>query len=136
MAQCSNCDWPYKPNSGACPNCGHEGCFITTAVCEFKGLADDCHELTSLRSFRDRHMKTCSAKASMLNTYYEVAPHYVGVIDQRADRAEIYQTLNERFIQPAVVAADSGDDLKAENLYTGMMSWIEQRLSDPQKLAN
>ncbi len=72
----------------------------------------------------------------MLNTYYEVAPHYVGVIDQRADRAEIYQTLNERFIQPAVCAADAADDVKAENLYIGMMSWIEQRLSDPQQLAN
>ena len=77
-------------------------------------------------------MKTCSAKAAMLHSYYEVAPHYVGVIDQRADRAEIYQTLNERFIQPAVVAADSGDDLKAESFYLGMMSWIERRLSEPR----
>lgn len=81
-------------------------------------------------------MKTCSAKAAMLNSYYEVAPRYVGTIDQRTDRAEIYQTLNERFIQPAVLAADAADDLKAENLYIGMMSWIEQRLSDPQQLAN
>jgi hypothetical protein len=77
-------------------------------------------------------MKTCSAKAAMLNSYYEVAPRYVGFIDQRTDRAEIYQTLNERFIQPAVVAADSGDDLKAESFYLGMMSWMEQRLSEPR----
>ena len=28
-------------------------CFITTAVCEFQGKADDCYELTTFRKFRD-----------------------------------------------------------------------------------
>ena len=29
------------------------GCYITTAVCEFYGKPDDCHELTQFRKFRD-----------------------------------------------------------------------------------
>ena len=36
------------------PGGKHKGCFLTTAVCEYLGKADDCEELTTLRDYRDQ----------------------------------------------------------------------------------
>src|SRR3954469_9734346 len=33
------------------------GCFLTSAVVHWAGKADDCHELTTLRQFRDGYMR-------------------------------------------------------------------------------
>ena len=47
---CRNYDYDdcpiYKGNDSG-------GCFLTSACTEARGLPDDCHELTVLRSFRD-----------------------------------------------------------------------------------
>lgn len=44
-------------------------CYITTIVCEHKGLADDCEMLTILRKFRDE----CVPK-NIIDEYYKLAP--------------------------------------------------------------
>lgn len=45
------------------------GCFLTTVCCEWKGLPDDCAELTILRKFRDEVVPE-----SIVKKYYEIAP--------------------------------------------------------------
>lgn len=48
---------------------GGISCFLTTACCQYKGLPDDCEELTILRKFRD----DCVPK-KMVEEYYRLAP--------------------------------------------------------------
>ena len=50
------------------------GCFLTTAACHYRGLPDDCHELQTLRSFRDRYLAHIPGGAELIERYYEVAP--------------------------------------------------------------
>ena len=125
---CSNCGWPYAVSGGKCGNCGADNCFVTTAVCGDSGLPDDCRELTVLRAFRDRHMTTSPARAAMLTEYYQKAPDLVAKINFSAYRSEIYAVLREQFINPAVQAAESGDDLLAERLYVDGMNWVIGRI--------
>lgn len=125
---CNNCGWPYAVSGGKCGNCGADNCFITTAVCEDSGLPDDCRELTVLRAFRDRHMTNSPAREAMLAEYYKNAPELVTKINLCANRSEIYTILREKFINPAVQAAESGDDILAESLYVDGMNWVSGRV--------
>jgi hypothetical protein len=48
------------------------GCFLTTVVCEWKGLPDNCDELTTLRHFRDTFVPP-----TLVEEYYKIAPKIV-----------------------------------------------------------
>lgn len=131
MAQtkCSNCGYPWAVSGGKCPNCGADNCFITTAVCVDLGLPDDCHELTTLRAFRDRHMTSNAQRLGMLARYYDESPSIVAKIQAHPQRSTIYAELREKFIAPAVRAAESGNDLLAEMTYVEGMRWVVARLA-------
>ncbi len=105
------------------------GCFITTAVCSELQLPDDCRELTTLRRFRDAHMLATPSGRALVERYYKIAPGMVAAIDAHEARAEIYRELRTRYIEPAVTAAEAGDNLGAERFYTTMMGWLEERLA-------
>lgn len=96
------------------------GCFITTAVCENEGKADDCAELTKLRNFRDTFMLSDSKRREDVAEYYEKAPAIVSAISRRADSAQCFAMLNEYFIQPAIVAIDAGDYELAYSRYVSL----------------
>jgi len=51
---------------------GGLACYLTTACCEHKGLADDCEELQTLRMFRDSYVPK-----DIVDEYYKVAPGIV-----------------------------------------------------------
>jgi hypothetical protein len=54
---------------------GGVSCYLTTACCEYKGLPDDCEELTILRKFRDEYVSK-----ELTAEYYRVAPSIVAKI--------------------------------------------------------
>ena len=58
------------------------GCFLTTACCEYKGLPDDCHELTIMRKFRDEYLKSKQYGKEMIDAYYEPLKLWSGLINQ------------------------------------------------------
>jgi hypothetical protein len=64
----------------------------------------------------------------MLAQYYQNAPEVVAKINASANRSDIYASLREQFINPAVQAAESGDDLLAERLYIDGMNWVIGRI--------
>jgi hypothetical protein len=70
---------------------GFAGCFITTAYCEYAGLPDDCHELQTLRKFRDEFMMSNTVCASLVAFYYEHAPGIVARISQHPNRSAILE---------------------------------------------
>jgi hypothetical protein len=100
-----------------------EGCFITTAVARAEGKADDCHELTTLRWFRDSYMLATPARATKVETYYRIAPGIVRRLDARPDAPELYAYLRETFIAPALAAIASGDFPLADATYSSMVAW-------------
>lgn len=53
-------------------------CFLTTAACEHMGLSDDCHELQTLRWFRDNVMAQTEQGRAEIAEYYRIAPGIVG----------------------------------------------------------
>jgi len=129
QTECSNCGYPWAVSGGKCPNCGADNCFITTAMCAELGLPDDCRELTALRAFRDRHMTTTSDRLGMLARYYQDSPAVVGKLQAHPHRSTIYAELREKFIGPAVQAAESENDLLAEQIYVEGMRWVVNRLA-------
>lgn len=66
------------------------GCFLTTACVEYKGLSDDCEELTLLRKFRDEHMKLTETGRVQVEEYYRVAPLIVKAINESVHKEQTY----------------------------------------------
>ena len=73
-------------------------CFLTTACVKYKGLPDDCKELTLLRKFRDEYMKKTEEGCALVEQYYEIAPGIVDKIDARNDKAEIYENIYKNIL--------------------------------------
>lgn len=94
------------------------GCFITTAICEQDGKADDCDELQTLRSFRDVYMLGNSDGIKLVREYYAKAPAIVLAIKARPDAAWCFEHLKTRYLFPAIAAVKAGDNEQALKLYT------------------
>lgn len=102
-------------------------CFITTAVCEATGLADDCDALTVLRAFRDSYMQATPERRALVSTYYAVAPGFVTRIRARGDAAMVFDTMRDHFITPAVHAIARGDDADAFALYCALVEYASHK---------
>lgn len=74
------------------------GCYITTACCRYKGLPDDCHELQTLREFRDGYLKNKEYGAELIQCYYTDAPKIVEKLNQHVERDLIYKKLYEEIV--------------------------------------
>lgn len=79
-------------------NNDHGGCFLTTACVEYKGLADDCYELNTLRNFRDSYMLSFKEGRKDVQTYYEIAPNIVKEINKLDNKDEVYNYIYENLI--------------------------------------
>ena len=63
---------------------------MTTACCEYKGLPDDCHELQTLRKFRDEYLASKEYGKEIIELYYEDAPYIVERINSSTDKEQVY----------------------------------------------
>ncbi len=61
---------------------GRGGCFLTTAIVERRGEADDGPTLTALRAFRDGWMANHPQGAKLIAQYYAQAPRIVAAIPE------------------------------------------------------
>ena len=78
----------YYSNNGG-------GCFLTSACVEYLGKADDCEELTALRTFRDGYIKSVDGGEELIGEYYAVAPKIVESINASAHKDKYYAYINE-----------------------------------------
>lgn len=78
-------------NSGYTGGSSSGGCFLTSACVEYMGKADDCEELTVLRSFRDKYVKKTADGDKLVKQYYEIAPEIVEKIDGSQKREFFYK---------------------------------------------
>jgi hypothetical protein len=88
-----------KKSSGSSNN---DSCFLTTACVMAKGLADDCDELQTLRSFRDTYLISLPNGQEEIDRYYQIAPTIVSVINSKENSKGIWNDVYAELIAPCV----------------------------------
>ena len=101
-------------------------CFITTAVCQSRGLPDDCAELTAFRAFRDRYLRTCPDGAALIDEYYNIAPGIVACIDICGDRDARYDAIRADYLDPCYRDLQAGKLEDCKNRYVRMVRALEK----------
>lgn len=104
------------------------GCYITTAVTEYFDEPDNGPTLTKLRNFRDTYMQETPERQYQVRMYYELAPGLVEKLNQRPDKDDIYNALNELYIKPAIMAIDKNDLELAHRFYSDMVDRLSVTL--------
>ena len=125
MAQGSYDD--YRADTPQGGTCEKRGCFLTTATARVLGLADDCWELATLRSFRDGWLERRPGGAALIGRYYRLAPMLVRRIDGRADARAVWLRTWAFGVLPAALAARLGLNRLALWLYRWMVRRLAQR---------
>ena len=103
---------------------GGGGCYITTAICEEFGKADDCYELTAFRKFRDNWLKQQPDGEMLITRYYKTAPQIVDLINKQPNRTAIYQFINENYLSKCLLYIEKGENDKCKNAYIEMMEYL------------
>lgn len=102
-------------------------CYITTAVCETFGKADDCYELTLLRDYRDHYLMSLPDGESLIQTYYDVAPSIVKHINQRENCREIYRSIWDRYLAPCIAMIEEGRLQECKECYQEMVTGLKEQ---------
>lgn len=102
---------------------GSGGCFLTTACMKVQAEAfdDKCHELETLRWFRDRYVSK-----EDIDHYYRIAPGIVRKIDAVPNAAEVYHTIYKDVISVCVQAIENQQFDLAYNTYKNAVLKLEQ----------
>ena len=98
---------------------GDTGCFITTAIVEKKGEADDGETLTKLRKFRDEYMVD---RQEEVQEYYDIAPKIIEAINDDKEWKWI-----EDQIQKAIAYIDEEKQDDAYATYKNMVSTLKEK---------
>lgn len=115
-------DCPIYRDSGS-----SGGCYLTTACVECRNLADNCRELTVLRSFRDNYMANQENGKDDIKEYYDKAPKIVEIINKRDNSNEIYDDLYRNVIKPCVELIENGRNKEAYQKYKEMVASLEKK---------
>ena len=102
-------------------------CFITTAVCDSFGKADDCYELTAFRKFRDKWLVKQSDGKSLVDEYYNIAPKIVEKINSLSDSAEIYKNIWRDYLSACLKFIESGDNQQCKKVYVRMVTTLKEK---------
>ena len=101
---------------------GDGGCFLTTAVTERRGEADDGPTLTLLREFRDGYMTRTPERRALVEEYYAIAPKLVAAIP--ADHTE-WERIT-RAVDAATDAIAGGAEDEAFAIYVQLVRRLKE----------
>ncbi|MCO6497014.1 MAG: hypothetical protein J5I50_05065 [Chitinophagaceae bacterium] len=104
-----------------------DGCFLTTACVQERGLADDCDELTTLRYLRENYMRNTAQGKVLLEEYNELGPQVVTAIAQYENHSEIYDYMYNHMILPAVAMIKKGEYQQAVDWYEGFSIELKKK---------
>lgn len=105
----------------------NDGCFITTAVCDSFGKADDCYELTMFRSFRDNWLLNQTGGKDLIDEYYRIAPRIVDKINQLSDSKKIYFDIWEQYLKPCLSYIETKEYLLCTEKYIEMVHDLKNK---------
>ena len=94
----------------------NSSCFLTTACCEFKGLPDNCDQLTTLRHFRDTYVPK-----ELIAEYYRIAPKIVEAITNNTRKLEYVWNI----VQDCVKLVKEGRKEEALISYKNMVNSLK-----------
>lgn len=103
-------------------------CFLTTACCQYRGLPDDCYELTTLRKFRDTYLKTTEAGNALVEEYYRIAPSIVEKIMASPDKAVLLEDIYTEVCK-ILVLIEAKRQEAAVSAYQAMVLRIQSRIA-------
>jgi hypothetical protein len=105
-------------NTGSGQNSSAQGgiCYLTTACCQYKGLPDDCEELTLLRKFRDEFVPK-----GLVDDYYAMQNQLLPKVQGNAETLEYIWQVVRKCVE------DIKHDRKesALNRYTNMVEYLK-----------
>lgn len=102
-------------------------CYITTAVCESQGKADDCYELTLLRSYRDRYLLSTAEGADLVREYYNIAPTIVSRIARSEAPDRVYKEIWKNYLAPCIGMIEAGKPEECRERYMAMVYDLKGR---------
>ncbi len=111
-------------------------CYITTAVCERQHKPDDCYELTTFRRFRDTYLCATEEGRTLVDTYYEIAPGIVLIIDMQPDADAIYEQIFKAYLTPCLQLIEEGKNAACRDLYVRMVLDLKQQYFYTQEVAS
>ena len=122
---CRNYDYDdcpiYKGNDSS------GGCFLTSACVETRGLADNCHELTVLRSFRDTYLKCRANGEADISEYYRYAPTIVERINSSSNKDAELDGIYEKLVLPCVNDIENGQMESAYERYSAYFRMLKDK---------
>jgi hypothetical protein len=105
------------------------GCYLTTACVQTVCLPDNCFELETLRSFRNKFLMPEVSGRKAVREYYRIAPEIVQAIGEHNDAQSIWQDVY-RDIRHAVSLILSGDFEGAFKHYQQMTLRLREKYLD------
>ena len=102
-------------------------CYITTAVCESQGKADDCYELELLRSYRDDYLLATEEGQALVKEYYNIAPTIVNRIDRQENPRAIYEEIWDSWLSGCVNLIEAGEKEACREKYMDMVYELKGR---------
>ena len=120
----SYCSYNYE----ACRhyNKANGGCFLSTACVEYKGLADDCYELTTLREFRDNYLLGFEEGKLDVEEYYRIAPKIVSLISLSPCADMIFEDIYNMMLL-CVECIENGRYEEAHSLYKDFVMKLKEK---------
>lgn len=106
------------------------GCYLTSACVEAMGLADDCMELTTLRTFRDNWLAKQPGGREEIEEYYRIAPGIVDAMHAAPNCGEVLRNLYGAMIVPCVKEIAAGRMENARKLYGEWTLKLRQEWSE------
>lgn len=98
-------------------------CFLTTACVQWRGLPDDCQELTVLREFRDGYLQGTASGDRLITTYYQIAPQLVERIET-SDNPGLTLEWIYGIVCQCVTAINQDNPEQALHLYRAMVNQL------------
>ncbi len=102
-------------------------CYLTSACVGYLGKPDDCHELTTLRTFRDGYLKKTAEGSALIEQYYEIAPKIVEKIEASGKQKEYYEYIYG-VVTECVAYIEKGDSEGALARYRDMTLTLKEKL--------
>lgn len=102
-------------------------CYITTAVCESQGKADNCYELELLRDYRDQYLLSTPEGAALVKEYYNIAPTIVSRIARSEASEQVYEEIWQNYLAPCVHLIEAGKKEDCREQYMAMVYELKGR---------
>lgn len=106
---------------------GGGGCYITTAVCKNNLKPDDCYELQAFREFRDQWLAKQENGKALIEKYYLFAPKIVKLIDESENSREIYQYIENRYLEKCLLYIQNNQMELCKDCYSEMVNNLAER---------